>query len=536
MRTFTFSAALLAPTCILLFHFYGFYPELLHTAFGDPDYGYLMNSLLLLEGKAPIHIDHPGTTVQLLGAAVIRIIYFFQNTSYDLVDAVLAGPYLFLRSISLLLVTILAASVFAYGVVLAHKGYSWWVVLAAQWSPMLLPSSWDYLVHVSPEILLMAAGMWVATILLARETREQMNGTFTALLGVAIGFGIASKFNFLPIIILLLYTKNLRSFLAGAAATFSTFLFLTFPIWGAYPRIFRWLFGIYSQPGNNGMGGPAFLSGRDLLAANFWYLWETSRPFFLLLLIFPLAAAANFFAKNRRENFFRLALAGLASLILLALVLKQVGGRYLLPSVAVWAWIIPLALSFKVPKFLGPASAGLVLLLLGFSVSDGFAFWQRVTTSHPRNSWVVWELREKIKEFPDCGIIYSPPAPVEAFPLYGGDISVNGIYTKRLQKLYPGTIFYDIYPGQFRSFLELLPLEEVKFRMKEKKCLLLLGTNQILEKNQSLLVGAQSFLREEVKHPFDLEPILERIPVSLYRIKRFHNSSNPKKDPLRGAP
>jgi hypothetical protein len=39
----------------------------------DPAYAYLLNSLNILNGVPPGHTDHPGTTVQLLGAVGILI-------------------------------------------------------------------------------------------------------------------------------------------------------------------------------------------------------------------------------------------------------------------------------------------------------------------------------------------------------------------------------------------------------------------------------------------------------------------------------
>ena len=43
--------------------------------FYDPEYRYLKNSLMLLEGRGVEHTDHPGTTVQIIGAATILILH-----------------------------------------------------------------------------------------------------------------------------------------------------------------------------------------------------------------------------------------------------------------------------------------------------------------------------------------------------------------------------------------------------------------------------------------------------------------------------
>lgn len=40
----------------------------------DPDYAYLFNGLNIAVGEAPEHTDHPGTPLQLLGAAWIRLL------------------------------------------------------------------------------------------------------------------------------------------------------------------------------------------------------------------------------------------------------------------------------------------------------------------------------------------------------------------------------------------------------------------------------------------------------------------------------
>jgi hypothetical protein len=136
---------LLVPTVILVLHALGFYPPILHTAFGDPDYGYLLNSLRILEGMAPTHIDHPGTTLQVWGALVIRVIFFFHPTSLGLVDAVLSQPYSYLRGISYTLAVGLAGAVLCLGAALAARGNRWWLVVVAQVSPFLLPASSEML-------------------------------------------------------------------------------------------------------------------------------------------------------------------------------------------------------------------------------------------------------------------------------------------------------------------------------------------------------------------------------------------------------
>src|SRR5689334_16477265 len=45
----------------------------------DPEYAYLFNSLSVLNGKVPYHRDHPGTTLQALGAVAERLAHLGQS-------------------------------------------------------------------------------------------------------------------------------------------------------------------------------------------------------------------------------------------------------------------------------------------------------------------------------------------------------------------------------------------------------------------------------------------------------------------------
>ena len=69
----------------------------------DPEYAYLFNSLNIAKFEAPTHTDHPGTSLQLLGAVVIRASYFFSGKT-SLVEDVLSRPEHYLRIMNILLI------------------------------------------------------------------------------------------------------------------------------------------------------------------------------------------------------------------------------------------------------------------------------------------------------------------------------------------------------------------------------------------------------------------------------------------------
>src|SRR3989338_8495943 len=80
----------------------------------DPSYIYLMNSMYLLDGITPIFVDHPGTTVQLLGAAVIKCLTIGLSSAQRL-DRVITDPEYFLHAIHFLFITLFVVSFFAVG-------------------------------------------------------------------------------------------------------------------------------------------------------------------------------------------------------------------------------------------------------------------------------------------------------------------------------------------------------------------------------------------------------------------------------------
>ena len=64
----------------------------------DPAYLYLVNFLYLIDNITPNFTDHPGTTLQVLGACIIKLLHFSENTS-QIISNVLRNPELYLNII-----------------------------------------------------------------------------------------------------------------------------------------------------------------------------------------------------------------------------------------------------------------------------------------------------------------------------------------------------------------------------------------------------------------------------------------------------
>ena len=61
----------------------------------DPTYPYVLNSLLVAEGRPPEQATHPGTPLQVLGAVVLRAAHGLSGSGLDLRRHVLTDPEYF---------------------------------------------------------------------------------------------------------------------------------------------------------------------------------------------------------------------------------------------------------------------------------------------------------------------------------------------------------------------------------------------------------------------------------------------------------
>lgn len=88
-----------------------------YAGFSDPSYIYLINSLNLAQfnGYGVGHIDHPGTPVQVFGAAVIRIIYLLKNLKDSLSEDVIYNPEYYLTELNLFSSILNAIGIFILG-------------------------------------------------------------------------------------------------------------------------------------------------------------------------------------------------------------------------------------------------------------------------------------------------------------------------------------------------------------------------------------------------------------------------------------
>lgn len=86
--------------------------------FYDPSYVYMISSLNLAQfsGYGVGHFDHPGTTVQVIGAASMKIYHAFTGHGKELTEDVLTNPESYLHLMNRVFVTLNCMLLFITGI------------------------------------------------------------------------------------------------------------------------------------------------------------------------------------------------------------------------------------------------------------------------------------------------------------------------------------------------------------------------------------------------------------------------------------
>ncbi|MGB6065801.1 MAG: hypothetical protein WBG50_13435 [Desulfomonilaceae bacterium] len=237
----------------------------------DPDYHYLVDSLHVARLKASDHVDHPGTTVQLIGAAVIRIKHLVSGTG-ELARDVLRRPESYDDAISYTLLAIHALAVFAAGLIAFKATGNIFLMLLIQIGPYLSTSCLDSLARPKPESLLLSLSCLLGAVVLAfLWKRDSSRDLKTAVIfGILIVLALATKITAAPLAIMpLLILSGRRGRLTYLGVTCLSFLFVLLPVivGGNLSRFLGFILKLSTHTGLYGQGGAGLIDVTAYIAA-----------------------------------------------------------------------------------------------------------------------------------------------------------------------------------------------------------------------------------------------------------------------------
>lgn len=458
----------------------------------DPEYAYLLNSLNLLLGKVPGHTDHPGTTLQLLGAVIVGIRYgatlLFGTVESSVETAVLTQSESYLRTINLVLNLLLAVGCYLVGYrVFRHTG-RWIYVVILQATPFLFMTTIAATTRVMPEPFLLFITYLLVFVLLPiifNQTYRFETNKESIFLGILLGLGIATKVTFVPLLLLLLLPNTFRRKVYAFLSVIITFLLVTLPIWSKYERMVRWMINLIIRDGHYGHGDVG-LGSPEKLGQNLIGLILAEPVYFILIAVLFVGSAILLWQRQkikdttmRRHYLLMLALFAFILVVQTALTVKHPPIHYALPSMGMVGLILlmlasaPLAKSDKLDQGI---QYGLLVFIMGAMVITAVKLNQKRIMIQDSAASVQAIENIITDSYSHCTIAYYYRSSSPTQALYFGNSYVGNNFGQTLEQLYPASLFYNIFGSSFRTFTTGFSTVDMEMRLKNNECILMQGT------------------------------------------------------------
>lgn len=235
--------------------------------FSDPSYEYLLNSLNLvqLKGYGVGHIDHPGTTVQVIGAFVLKIFSFVYNRNANIVNEVLTKPEEYLFIINKILVIINSLALFLLGMLTFKLSNNLYLSLLIQLSPFTSTQIFYGLHIVTPENFMIFVCLCFIGLLFYNQFKIDINKNppflWLILFSAVCGLGLATKINFIALVFIpLIIIKGLKYKISFFVFTLLFFLFFVSPALSNYEKFLEWIKRLTINNGRYGYGDPTIIN------------------------------------------------------------------------------------------------------------------------------------------------------------------------------------------------------------------------------------------------------------------------------------
>jgi hypothetical protein len=455
-------------------------PQWLPYTFENP-YNYLFNSLLLLEGRAPTAIEHPGTTTQVFGAVILRASSLQSN--HDLIASVLRDPekYISVLHSALLIFTVLTLWIAPWLTALALKDYVVGVLIQA---PSLFYSVLIfYGILFGPDLMVVpfsivavcccilsvipSEALTRRTILFgisdeSSSTRLAQIPLLATLAGLVCAVGVATKLTFFPLLLVsLLCCRSKKNLLAFTLAFGFGLAFALLPIYSQLLRFGTWALnlGIHSGKYDSGAVG---LPQANVYLTSLLTLVQTE-PLVIIIPITSTVVVIAFAFLLRKQSLTHainwqtsLALFGI-QVISLLLIAKESGVHYLIPLSLTTG--LSLVFLLRAIRSAGRSAFERALgwiALVGLLALGGKSFIEETPATYAQLKEqkadylrLYRHAREIAKNDVRVDYFFSD-SPVGA--LYYGNSFAGHAFGPLLNSLYPNSLFFNVFNGKFETF------------------------------------------------------------------------------------
>ncbi|MEO8664082.1 MAG: hypothetical protein ABI462_01185 [Ignavibacteria bacterium] len=237
-----------------------FYNSMLY----DPTYVYLLSSLNLAQGVGVFHTDHPGSTVQIIGAVVIKVLHAVFGRTDDIAQSVLNTPESYANSIYITLIILNSIGIFIMGSIIKKSLCDTRTAFLFQLSSLMCFSAFRRLTQISSEVFLVFVILILVAFFIKFIYEKEISGRkmnfYMIAFGVLCGVAVVTKLSAVTMLIIPFFL--LRGFIRKTAfllLALITFGVIFFPI-VSYPGYFiDYAYNTIIKSGSYGHGESNFL-------------------------------------------------------------------------------------------------------------------------------------------------------------------------------------------------------------------------------------------------------------------------------------
>lgn len=433
----------------------------------DPEYAYLLNSLKISQFKTPSHIDHPGTTLQLIGGFVIRTLNINKNNEYIQTD-VLINSENYLSYINIFLLFIIVILTILLGIYTYNTTGNIYYGIILQSSILYSSITYVELTRVRPEYLLIISSLLISATLISLLKNNLLSNIkkYIFIFSLICGFGMATKIIFFPLLFIALLLipkfKNKIYFILG---TLISFILFTIPIIGQYGRFYTWIKNLFLHSGAYGTGATTIIN--PSLYFNNIQLAISNNVIFssTLILSIILIAICLIIPKYRKNTYssmeFKILISlSITQLIQILLVSKYYSSHYLIPSlmltgVTIIFFIINIKKIINI-KFTKYYYVGIIIPIIIFLYYSIGAFFTLSYSLEKNKNEYLQIINAVQNNYRDYTKIYYYRSSFHEYALkFGNDFSGNE-YSFILNKIYPNNYFYNIWDNKYYDFGKMI--------------------------------------------------------------------------------
>ncbi len=312
----------------------------------DPEYIYLMNGLncAVLKFNMIGHIDNPGTPIHLLTGLFIRITHFLTGQR-PIVEDVISRPDTYLMWASVYVSIITAFLLFWVGKVTWKFTNNLTAVLILQSSVLLNPVFIDFPLRYNPDRILVLYVVLFAILCMSYLLSGKVSHRrFAILAGILMGVSVASKFNFLPLVIIpfFLIPKGKNRWIYVLVSIVSGALSIS-PIWNKFSETRTFFTNLITHDGLYGQGSSRIINVQSFID-NIGLIFKFNIAFSIIaiasivILIMWLVKDRKLTGKNWYYIFLILFLV--STFIGMVMVAKHFKNYYLAPVMALSGFVL----------------------------------------------------------------------------------------------------------------------------------------------------------------------------------------------------